>query len=67
MEWVCVVLIIGTMLYIGGIVVDYLNHDAHVRPQVVKLRRLSVELAEIAEGETKTCNLARSGKFPGSI
>ena len=52
MEWVCFVLIIGTMLYIGGIVVDYLNYDAHVRPQVAKLKKHGLELVELGECET---------------
>ena len=53
MEWVYVVLIIGIMLYIGGIVLDYSNYDTRLRPQIVDLKRQALELASLAENEIR--------------
>ena len=51
MEWVCVALIIGSMVYSGGIVVEYTNFNLEMRPQIGQLERKAVEWANAAQIE----------------
>lgn len=59
MEWVCVVLIIGTMLYIGGIVLEYSHHDTRLRPHIADLKRQTLEFTGLAEDEIRDRDRAR--------
>lgn len=43
MEWVCVALIVGSMVYSGAIVVDYTNFVIEIRPQINKVESKAVE------------------------
>jgi len=51
MEWICVALIIGSMVYSGGIVVEYTNLNLEIRPQISQLERKIGEWANAAQVE----------------
>jgi len=51
MEWICVALIIGSMVYSGGIVVEYTNLNLEIRPQINQLERKVDEWANAAQVE----------------
>ena len=51
MEWICVALIIGSMVYSGGIVVEYTNLNLEIRPQIGQLERKIDEWANAAQIE----------------
>lgn len=69
MAWVCVVLIIGSMLYMAEIVLDYANHDSRVRPRVSDLKRQASELCSQAEDEMRErdCALERASDHKPAI
>lgn len=60
MEWVCVVLILCTMVYCGHIIVECLNYDVGIRPRLSKLKQRVLELADCAEAEIKVRDNARA-------
>jgi hypothetical protein len=51
MEWICVALIIGSMVYSGGIVVEYTNLNLEIRPQINQLERKVGEWVNAAQVE----------------
>lgn len=53
MEWVCVALIIGSMVYSGVIVVEYTNFTLELRPQISQLERKATEWANSAQIEVQ--------------
>ncbi|MBT3606232.1 MAG: hypothetical protein HOE48_17875 [Candidatus Latescibacteria bacterium] len=64
MEWVCVALIIASMVYSGGIVVEYTNYNLEIVPQVREIERKTAEwksaaLVEIDEKERVKIEIAR--------
>jgi hypothetical protein len=59
MEWVCVVLIIGSMVYSGSIVVEYTNYNLEIRPQINKLEHKTTEWANSAQLEIEERELIK--------
>lgn len=57
MEWICVALIIGSMVYSGGIVVEYTNLNLDIRPQIGQLERKIDEWANA--GQIEICEKDR--------
>ncbi|MGA1198577.1 MAG: hypothetical protein ACO36I_18985 [Candidatus Latescibacterota bacterium] len=51
MEWICVALIIGSMVYSGGIVVEYTNLNLEICPQISQLECKIGEWANAAQIE----------------
>lgn len=51
MEWVCVALIIASMVYSGGIVVEYTNFNLEIVPQIRRIERKTAEWASAAQLE----------------
>ena len=51
MEWVYVAIIIGAIVYSGGIVVEYTNCTLEVRPKIKQQFDHALELADRVEAE----------------
>ena len=51
MEWVCVALIVGSIVYSGAIVVDYTNFVIEIRPQISKVGSKAAEWANLSHLE----------------
>ena len=62
MEWVYVAMIIATMVYSAGIVVEYTNRALDVRPRIRQQFDRALELADVVEVELreKEVSMARS-------
>ncbi len=51
MEWVYVAIILGTMVYSGGIVIEYTHRALDIRPKIGRQFDQALELADAAEAE----------------
>ena len=54
MKWVLVALILGSMVYIGSILIDFTNYSLRLKPHISDLDERAVDLCETAERENFT-------------
>jgi len=69
MEWLYVAMIIGTMVYSGGIVIEYTNRALEIRPKIGWQFNQALKLADAAEVELreKEASMARSRDLRAEI